>query len=130
MGAILRRDAKMSELRNTMPPAALSRLVMGPIRSRPEGTSRPKGPARRVVTYPQNSNRGRSTMHMKVMAEQFMLQGDKLIHAPTGATFWLGDKDVECCEQGHLNLETGDDYKLDELKDEAWRIMAAERKGA
>ena len=69
-------------------------------------------------------------MHMKVMAQQFMLQGDKLIHAPTGATFWLGDKDVECCEQGHLNLETGDDYKLDELKDEAWRIMAAERKGA
>ena len=43
MGAILRRGAKMSELRNTMPPAALSRLVMGPIRSRPEGTSRPKG---------------------------------------------------------------------------------------
>ena len=67
-------------------------------------------------------------MHMKVMAEQFVLDGDKLTHAPTGATFWLGDKDVVCCERGHLNLETGDDYKLDELKDEAWRIMATERK--
>jgi hypothetical protein len=69
-------------------------------------------------------------MHMKVMAEQFVLQGDKLVHTPTGATFLLGDKDVVCCDQGHLHLETGDDYKLDELKDEAWRIMAAERKGA
>jgi len=26
-------------------------------------------------------------MHMKVMAEQFVLQGDKLTHTPTGATF-------------------------------------------
>src|SRR5712671_6714571 len=103
MGAILRRGAKMSELRNTMPPAALSRLMMGPIRSRPKVPVGPKASAQRC-DLSANSNRGRSTMHMKVMAEQFMLQGDKLIHAPTGATFWLGDKDVECCEQGHLNL--------------------------
>ncbi|WP_156041799.1 hypothetical protein [Bradyrhizobium sp. URHD0069] len=67
-------------------------------------------------------------MHMKVMAEQFVLQGGKLVHTPTGATFWLGDRDIVCCERGHLNLETGDDYKLDELKDEAWRIMTTERK--
>jgi hypothetical protein len=66
-------------------------------------------------------------MHMKVMAEQFALEGDKLIHRPTGATFWLGDKNIVCCEPGRLNLQTGDDYKLDELKDEAWRIMAVER---
>jgi hypothetical protein len=66
-------------------------------------------------------------MHMKVMAEQFMLEGDKLIHRPTGATFWLGDKNMVCCEPGRLNLQTGDDYKLEELKDEAWRIMAIER---
>ena len=43
------------------------------------------------------------------------------------ATFWLGDKDVVACEQGRLELDTGDDYDLDELKEEAWRIMAAER---
>jgi hypothetical protein len=67
-------------------------------------------------------------MHMKVMAEQFVLDGDRLTHTPTGATFWIGDKDVVCCEPGHLKLETGHDYKLDELKDEAWRIMLAERK--
>jgi hypothetical protein len=30
----------------------------------------------------------------------------------------------------HSNLETGDDYKLDELKDEAWRVGAIERKRA
>ncbi len=26
-------------------------------------------------------------MHMKVMTEQFVLDGDKLTHTPTGATF-------------------------------------------
>jgi hypothetical protein len=67
-------------------------------------------------------------MHMKVMTEQFVLEGDKLTHAPTGAKFWLGEKDVVCCEQGRITLKTGDDYKLDELKDEAWRIMMTERK--
>jgi hypothetical protein len=62
-------------------------------------------------------------MHMKVMAEQFLPDGNKLIHAPTGAIFWLGEKDVACSEQDHLRLQTGDDYKLEELKDEAWRIL-------
>jgi hypothetical protein len=32
------------------------------------------------------------------------------------------------CEQGSLKLDTGDDYDLDEVKEEAWRIMVAERK--
>jgi len=72
----------------------------------------------------------RSKMHMKVMAEQFVPDGDRLIHAPTGSRFWFGDKDVVCCEPGRLNLQTRDDYKLDELKDEAWRILAVKRKGA
>jgi hypothetical protein len=74
------------------------------------------------------SNQGRSDMHMKVMAEQFVLDGDKLTHSPTGATFWMGDKDVVCCEPSHLSLKTGDGYQLDELKNEAWRIMTIERK--
>jgi hypothetical protein len=65
-------------------------------------------------------------MHMKVMAEQFVRRGDKLVHTPTGAIFGLGHRDVDCCEQGQLNLETGDDYKLEELKDEAWRIIMTE----
>jgi hypothetical protein len=67
-------------------------------------------------------------MHMKVMTEQFVLDGDKLTHMPTGATFWLGDKDVASCDQGRLNLGTGDDYNLDQLNDAAWRIMTVERK--
>ena len=66
-------------------------------------------------------------MHMKVMAAQFTPDGYRLTHAPTGSTFWLGDGDVVCCDPGCLNLQTGDDYKLDELKDEAWRIMAVKR---
>jgi hypothetical protein len=66
-------------------------------------------------------------MHMKVTMEQFVLDGEKLVHSPTGATFWLGEKDVVCCEQGRLNLDTGDDYKLDELKKEAWHIMTLKR---
>jgi hypothetical protein len=69
-------------------------------------------------------------MHMKVTAEQSELDGDKLTHGLTGATFWMGDKDVVCCEPGRLNLETVYDYKLDELKDEAWRIMTVERKSS
>jgi hypothetical protein len=64
---------------------------------------------------------------MKVTMEQFVLDGEKLVHSPTGATFWLGEKDVVCCEQGRLNLDTGDDYKLDELKKEAWHIMTLKR---
>jgi hypothetical protein len=68
-------------------------------------------------------------MHMKVMKEQFVLDGDKLTHMPTGATFWLGDKDVVACEQGRLELDTGDDYDLDELKEEAWRIMVQRKAG-
>ena len=67
-------------------------------------------------------------MQMKVTAEQFVLNGDKLTHGPTGATFWMADKDVVCCERGRLTLETGDDYKLDELKDVAWHMMTVERK--
>jgi hypothetical protein len=67
-------------------------------------------------------------MHMKVMAEQFELKGDKLTHVPTGAAFWMGDKDVVCCEPGRLTLDTGDDYKLDEIKENAWQIMKVERK--
>jgi hypothetical protein len=57
-------------------------------------------------------------MHMKVMKEQFALDGDKLTHTPTGATFWLGDKDVVACEQGRLKLNA------------AWRIMARRKAGS
>ena len=54
--------------------------------------------------------------------EEFVLDGDKLTHMPTGATFWLGDKDVVACERGRLHLDSGRDYSLDELKETARRI--------
>jgi hypothetical protein len=31
---------------------------------------------------------------------------------------------------GRLKLNTGDDYDLDELKEEAWRIMARRKAGS
>ena len=68
-------------------------------------------------------------MHMKVSAEQFVVDGDKLIHSPTGATFWLGEKDVALCDAGNPDLPSGHDYNIDELKNQAWRIMV-ERKTA
>jgi hypothetical protein len=41
-----------------------------------------------------------------------------------------GDKDVVTCEQGRLKLDTGDDYDLDELKEEAWHIMVERKAGS
>lgn len=38
-----------------------------------------------------------------------------------GSMSWLASRVA-------LNLDTGDDYDVDELKEEAWRIMVAERK--
>lgn len=69
------------------------------------------------------------SMHMKVAAEQFVVDGDKLIHSPTGATFWLGEKDVALCDAGSPDLASGHDYKIDELQNEAWRIMVARKAG-
>jgi hypothetical protein len=53
----------------------------------------------------------------------------KLVHSPTGATFWLGDKDVALCDTGVPDLASGHDYEIDELKNEAWRIMVARKAG-
>jgi hypothetical protein len=39
-------------------------------------------------------------MHMKVSHEQFVIDGDRLTHQPTGAVFWMGDKDVVECDKG------------------------------
>jgi hypothetical protein len=33
------------------------------------------------------------------------------------------------CEQGRLELDTGDDYDLEELKEEAWHIMVQRKAG-
>jgi hypothetical protein len=65
-------------------------------------------------------------MHMKVSSDQFRLDGDKLTHLPTGATFWLGQRDVVCCEAG-IQPGNGNDYDLGELKEQAWQIMKTER---
>jgi hypothetical protein len=71
---------------------------------------------------------GCCSMHMKVMAEQFELAGDKLTHVRPARHFGWKTRTSCVANRGHLKLETGDDYKLDELKDEAWRIMTVERK--
>ena len=68
-------------------------------------------------------------MHMRVSAEQFRLDGARLTHAPSGAVFWMGDKDVVLCEHGVAGqtMESGHDYDLEELKQTAWQILQAEK---
>ena len=68
-------------------------------------------------------------MHMKVSADQFELKGDRLIHLPTGAEFWAGEKDVVLCDEGHAGepLSSGHDYDPEELKRVAWEVFQQER---
>ena len=63
---------------------------------------------------------------MKVSADQFVLDGERLTHRPTGATFWIGEKDVACCDPP-TQPGTGNDYDLEQLKEQAWRILKVER---
>jgi hypothetical protein len=68
-------------------------------------------------------------MRMKVSAEQFQLNGDRLIHTPTGAVFWMGKKDVVLCERGVAGqmLRNGHEYDIEELKQAAWKILQTEK---
>src|SRR5687767_13652749 len=68
-------------------------------------------------------------MHMKVSADQFTLNGDKLTHTPSGAVFWMGDKDVVLCEPGIAGREmtSGHEYDVEELKQAAWTILQTEK---
>lgn len=68
-------------------------------------------------------------MHMKGSADQFELKGDKLIHLPTGAEFWIGEKDVVLCDEGVAGkpLSAARDYVPEELKRVAGEIFQLER---
>jgi hypothetical protein len=68
-------------------------------------------------------------MHMKVSKDQFEVNGDKLIHIPSGAVFWMGEKDVVECDWGLAGqpLESGYDYDRNELKQAAWQVFHLER---
>jgi hypothetical protein len=66
---------------------------------------------------------------MKVSADQFELNGDKLTHVPTGAEFWAAEKDVALCDQGTAGkpLSSGHDYDPEEIKQMAWEIFQQEK---
>jgi hypothetical protein len=68
-------------------------------------------------------------MHMKVAREQFELRGDRIVHVPTGATFWKGDEDIVRCEWGAVEetLPSRHDYNREELLDAAHEIFLITR---
>jgi hypothetical protein len=67
-------------------------------------------------------------MHMRVSADQFVVDGDRLTHTPSGAVFWLGDKDVVLCEAGAAGQTlSGGDYNIEELKETARHILHTEK---
>ena len=66
-------------------------------------------------------------MHMRVDDSQFQIDGDRLRHAPTGAVFWMGEKNVVACEWGETGLASGHDYDREELMDTARAIFLKEK---
>jgi len=68
-------------------------------------------------------------MHMKVDHSQFELDGDRLTHKPTGAVFWIGEKEFVNCEWGETKLASGYDYSREELVEAAHQIFLQERTG-
>jgi len=68
-------------------------------------------------------------MHMKVSHDQFEIHGDKLRHTPTGALFWMSEKDVVTCELGLAGTRTGagDDYDVEQLKQVAWEVFKLQK---
>jgi hypothetical protein len=68
-------------------------------------------------------------MPVKVSADQFELDGDKLKHLPTGLEFWAGEKDVVLCDAGAAGrlLSSGHDYDAEEIKHMAWEIFQREK---
>jgi hypothetical protein len=66
-------------------------------------------------------------MHMKVDHSQFQIDGDRLIHQPTGAVFWMGNKGIVNCEWGQIELASGHDYDRTQLQEAAREIFLADR---
>lgn len=66
-------------------------------------------------------------MHMKVDHSQFVLDGDRLTHQPSGAVFWMGDKDLMSCEWGQTRLASGHDYDRAELTEAAREIFLKDK---
>ena len=68
-------------------------------------------------------------MHMKVSHDQFVIDGDRLTHQPTGAIFWMGKKDVVECDWGAAGkpVFNGNDYEPEELKQVAWEVFRLEK---
>jgi hypothetical protein len=66
-------------------------------------------------------------MHMKVDQSQFTIDGDRLIHQPTGAVFWMGEKAIVNCRWGETELASGYDYDRAELLEAARQMFLKSR---
>jgi hypothetical protein len=68
-------------------------------------------------------------MRMKVTKEQFSIFGEKLVHMPTGAEFWKGEKDIVSCEWGKAGeeLSSGHHYDRAEVSEVAHEIFVLTR---
>jgi hypothetical protein len=66
-------------------------------------------------------------MNMKVDHTQFQIDGDRLIHQPTGTVFLMGDKGIVNCAWGKTALASGYDYDRSELQHAARGIFLKER---
>jgi hypothetical protein len=55
---------------------------------------------------------------MQVRSDQFALNGERVIHTPTGSVFWLAGQ-ILCCDPG---VEMRGSH-LKEIREEAWRII-------
>jgi hypothetical protein len=64
---------------------------------------------------------------MKVDHSQFVIDGDRLTHQPTGAVFLLRQKDVVNCDWGETKLASGYDYDRNQLQEAVREIFLKEK---
>jgi hypothetical protein len=65
-------------------------------------------------------------MHMKVDQSQFIIDGHRLTHEPTGSVFWMEEKGAVICEFRETRLASGYDYDENELEATAREVLLKE----
>lgn len=69
--------------------------------------------------YEDAGNHQIRSRFMQVNSDQFALNGERVIHMPTGSIFWLAGR-ILCCDPG-MEMRGG---HLKEIKEEAWRLIS------
>ena len=72
---------------------------------------------------------GEAMSHKTATVEEFITEGDKVIHTPTGAWFsaYKGQPHIAHRSWGHAGeqLSNGDDYGQDEIQEIAEKLLRA-----